>query len=91
MRRGEQSGFRAGFRPDSVRESFKIGPKAGRMDDFQAFPIKLRPKPRRIRKTNPVGISEYRSLDLVTKFCYNLAPDMNVSSRELILVPGKSM
>ncbi len=28
--RGRKSGFRAGFRPDSNRESLKIGPPAGR-------------------------------------------------------------
>jgi hypothetical protein len=37
---GRKSGFRAGFQPDSSRESFRIGP-AGRRADFEVFPIKI--------------------------------------------------
>ncbi len=36
---GRKSGFRAGCRPDSNRESLKIGPAAGRRADFETFPI----------------------------------------------------
>ncbi len=35
-----KSGFRAGFRPGSSRESFKIGRRA----DFEASPIRVRPR-----------------------------------------------
>ncbi len=41
---GQQFVFQAGFRPDSHRESFKIGPPAGRRADFDAFRIRIRPK-----------------------------------------------
>jgi hypothetical protein len=42
---GRTSGFRAGFRPDSGRESRPPGrPFAGRRADFKAFPIKILPK-----------------------------------------------
>ncbi len=49
VRPGRKSGFRAGFRPDSGRESLRIcplagGPKAGRMAALHAFPIRIRPK-----------------------------------------------
>ena len=42
---GRQSGVRAGLRPDSNRENFKIGrPKAGRRVDSETFPPRIRPK-----------------------------------------------
>ncbi len=41
---GWNSDFRAGFWPDCYREGLKIGPPAGRRADFEAFPIRLRPK-----------------------------------------------
>ena len=41
---GQNSGFRAGFRPVSLRENLKIGPPAGRRADSEAYPIRLRPK-----------------------------------------------
>ena len=41
---GRKSVFRAGFRPDSNRESIKIGPSAGRRSDFDAFPTRILPK-----------------------------------------------
>ncbi len=37
---GRKPGFRAGFRPGSSRERLKIGPAA----DFEAFPMRIRPK-----------------------------------------------
>ncbi len=36
---GRKSGLRAGLRPDSSRESLKIGSPAGRRADFEAFPM----------------------------------------------------
>ncbi len=44
IRPGRKSGFRAGFRPDSARESIEIGPPAGQRTDFEALPIHTRPK-----------------------------------------------
>ncbi len=41
---GRRSGFRAGFRQDFSRGSSKIGPPAGRRADFEAVPIRIRPK-----------------------------------------------
>ncbi len=46
---GRKSSFRVGIRPDSNRESLKIGPAAGlgpagRRANFQAFLIRIRPK-----------------------------------------------
>ncbi len=41
---GRNSGLRFGFRPDSSRESFKIGPPAGRRAEFEAFLIGIWPK-----------------------------------------------
>ncbi len=41
---GSKSKLRAGFRPDSNRESLKIGPPAGRRADFGVFPVAVRPK-----------------------------------------------
>ena len=45
---GQKSGFRAGFRPDSNRESIKIGPPAGLRPGggaiFEALPTRIRPK-----------------------------------------------
>ncbi len=41
---GRKSGSRDGFRPDSNRESVKIGPLAGRRADFYVFQIGIRPK-----------------------------------------------
>ncbi len=46
---GRKSGFWAESRPDSNQESLKIGPSAGRPSagrraDFEAFPIRIRPK-----------------------------------------------
>ena len=41
---GRKPVFRAGFRPDSDRESLTIGPPAGRRD-LEVIPIKIRPKP----------------------------------------------
>ncbi len=41
---GRQSGFRAGFRLESIREGLTIAPpKAGRTVDFDAFPIRIWP------------------------------------------------
>jgi hypothetical protein len=44
---GRASGVRVGFKPNSSQESIKIAPprpKAGRMADFDVFPIRIRPK-----------------------------------------------
>ncbi len=41
---GRNPAFRAGFRPESSREGFKIGLPAGREADFDVFPIRIRPK-----------------------------------------------
>jgi hypothetical protein len=38
---GRKAVFRAGFRPDSIRESHKIGPPAGLKADVEAFPIRI--------------------------------------------------
>ncbi len=41
---GRISDFWPGCRPDSNRESLKIGPSTGRRPDFAAFPTRIRPK-----------------------------------------------
>ncbi len=41
---GRKSGFRAGCRPDSIRENLKICLPAGRRHDFKPFPTRLKPK-----------------------------------------------
>ncbi len=57
MLSGWKSGFQTRFRPDSNRESLKIGPpagrqKAGRRADFLRFPDR---NPTEIRQGSPIS------------------------------------